>query len=342
MLEDTEYPPELRKGVERAVYRNYFTIGGTRVIKRRTELADYVVHTYFHDEAPFDAFLERYYAILLNLDLAEDSQFTINKASYQNRFADADNVLWKYPSRFRYYDMIGRDFTALLNGLDLSQYVDVELSSLKIFRSHPELMEEYDIHDEYELHNLLKKLHNKNSLGDIAFPRMPTIKFGKVDRDNQVLELLIHLAPVDVSDFCAAYEEEYGVLARTVAGSLISCIDEYRDSSNMFDISSEPLPAEQIRRMQEVAPDDYYDISTIIQLYQNEFPDSSPEMINSYTLKSLGFKVYSSYVIRDSYASAMKYFRHILTADDIFDAREFPATLTSHISYTDSGCPLFE
>jgi len=340
LLEDTEYPVELRKGVKRAVYRNYFTIGGARVLKRRTELADYVVHTYFHDEAPFDVFLERYNAVLLNLDLAEDSQFTINRASYQNRLADADNVLWKYPSRFRFYDMIGRDFTALLNGLDLSQYVDVELSSLKIFRSHPELMEEYDIRDEYELHNLLKKLHNKNNLGDIAFPRMPTIRFGKVDRDNQVLELLLHLAPVDVSDFCAAYEEEYGVLARTVAGSHISCIDEYRDSNNIFDISSEPLPAEQMKRMQKIAPDDYYNISTITHLYLNEFPDASPDMINSYTLKSLGFKVYSSYVIRDSYASAMKYFRHILTADDIIDAREFPSTLTLQKSYASELCGL--
>jgi len=245
LLADAEYPVELRKGVERAVYRNYFIIDGTRVLKRRTELADYVVHTYFRDEAPFDAFLERYNAVLLNLDSAQDSQFKINKATYQNRFADADNVLWKYPSRFRYYDMTGRDFTALLNGLDLTQYVDVELSSLKIFRSHPELMVEYDLRDEYELHNLLKKLHNRNSLGDITFPRMPTIKFGKVDRDSQVLELLIRLAPVGVSDFCAAYEEEYGVLARTVAGSLITRIDKYRVADNMFDISSEPLPADR-------------------------------------------------------------------------------------------------
>ena len=333
LLEDAEYPPELRKGVERAVNRNYFTIGGTRVLKRRTELADYVIRTCFHDETPLDVFIERYNAVLQNFDLAGDSEFMINRATYQNRLSEAENVLWKYPSSFRYYDMTDRDFTDLFNGLDMSRYVNVELSSRKIFSSHPELMEEYDIRDEYELHNLLKKLHNKKSLGDIVFPRMPIIKFGKADRDKQVLELLIRLAPVDVNDFCAAYEEEYGVLARTVAGSLIACIDKYRDSYGMFDISSEPLPAEQIGRMQEIAPDDYYDISTLSQLYQNEFPDASPDMINSYTLKSLGFRVYCSYVVRDSYASAMKYYKHILTSGDIVDTREFPKTLTAHVSY---------
>ena len=179
MLEDTDYPVELRKGVERVVYKNYFTIGGTRVLKRRTELANYIVHTYFHDEAPFDAFIERYNVTLRNMDLADDRQYVINKVTYQSHLADADNVLWKYPNRFRYYDMISRDFTALLKGLNLGQYVDVELSSLKIFRAQPELMEEYDLRDEYELHNLLKKLHAKKSLGDVVFARMPTIKFGK-------------------------------------------------------------------------------------------------------------------------------------------------------------------
>jgi len=333
-LEDTDYPIDFRKGAERAIYKNYFIIGGMRIKKIRTELADYVCRTYFQDEAKFDDFVKVYNTVLQNLDIIDDSRFVLNARTYQNRFADAENVLWKYQSRFRYYDMIGRDFSALLEGLHLEQYTDVEYSTLKFFRSHPELMEEYDLRDEYELHNLLRKLYMKKVNTNITFSRMPIIEFGKIDRDNQVLDLLIHLAPIDVYKFCAAYEAEYGVLARTVAGSFISCIDEYKDHNGMYNISAEPLPANQMEKMQELLQDDYYDISSIVQLYRREFPAESTNMINSYTLKSMGFKVLSSYVIKDSYASATEYFRHILTAEDIVDTRNLSMTLTSQISYT--------
>lgn len=333
-LEDAAYPVELRKDTERAVYKNYFIFDGIRVLKRRAELVDYVVHAYFQEETRFDAFVETYNNILNELNLVGDSRFALNDRTYQNRLADADNVLWKYPSRFRYYDMTGRDFTALLYGLNMEQYIDAEYSSLKFFRSHPELMDEYDLRDEYELHNLLKKLYSKNQNSSLTFSRMPMIEFGNADRNNQVLDLLIHLAPINVEEFCIAYEAEYGVLARTVAGSFLACIDIYRDSSGMYDISAEPLPAEQMLIMKKLLQDDYYDISLIVQLYLREFPTAHPNMINSYTLKSMGFNVFSSYVIKNSYANAAEYFRHILTAEDIVETKGFSATLTSQISFT--------
>lgn len=40
----------------------------------------------------------------------------------------------------------------------------MEITSLKLFRDYPDLMREYDIRDEYELHNLLKKLVNQFKL----------------------------------------------------------------------------------------------------------------------------------------------------------------------------------
>jgi hypothetical protein len=333
-LEDENYPVDIRNIAERAVYKNFITINGTRVLKRRPDLANYVLHAHFQDEAKYDAFVETYNNTLRELGLATDSQFTLHDRSYQNRLADANNVLWKYPSRFRYYDIDGHDFSALLYGLNLDQYVDVEYSTLKFFRSYPELMDEYDIRDEYELHNLLKKLYAKKENHCLSFSRMPMIEFGKADRNNQVLDLLIHLTPISVDDFCNAYEVEYGVLARTVAGSFLACIDIYRNQTGMLDISTEPLPAEQRRVMEELLCDDFYDIAHIVQLYIHEFPDANPNMINSYTLKSMGFNVLSSYVIKDSYVNATDYFRHLLTADEIIDANKFSSALTSQVAYT--------
>ena len=335
--DDERYPAELRKGIkhvmDKAVDDKYFTIGGTRVLKQRAELADYVVRTYFQDEATFDVFVEAYNTLLQDLSLGDDSRFVLNERSYQNRFADGQNVLSKPGRKFRYYDMNGRDFTELLSGLNLAQYTDVEYSSRKFFLAYPELMHEYDLRDEYELHNLLKKLYAGDENGSINFSRMPTMAFGNIDRDNQVLDLLMRLAPINVNEFCAAYEAEYGALARTVAANFVSCIDIYRDG-DMYDISAEALPPAQMQRMRELLQGDYYDVQHIRRIYCHEFPGADPGMINSYTIKSMGFKIYSSYVVRDSYGSAIEYFRHILTAEDVVDARAFPASLTALGSYT--------
>lgn len=332
-LEDTKYPLELRKGAESVAYKGYFTINGVRVLKQRAALADYVVHTYFQDEATMDEFESVYTNVLYELGEQNNEKFTLNIASYKNRLADTDNVLWKYPSRFRYYDMVGRDFSDLVEGLHFEQYSNVEYSSLKFFRSYPELMEEYDLRDEYELHNLLKKIYAKQTDVGISFSRMPIIEIGKANRNNQIHDLLIRLAPISVDDFCAEYEAEYGVLARTVAANYIFVIDKYRKRNGIYDITSEPLPFEQAKRLQEILSDDYYDIAFIKKLYYEEFL-GIPDMINSYTLKSMGFNVFSSYVIKNRFSSASEYFRHILTLDDFVDAKSFPAALTSQMSYT--------
>jgi hypothetical protein len=107
------------------------------------------------------------------------------------------------------------DFTDLWQELALTQYHNVEYSALKFFRSYPEIMRRYDIRDEYELHNLLKKLCQKGKIENISFGRMPMIEFGKVNREAQVSDMLRKIAPVTIQDFAAFYEYEYGVLPGT-------------------------------------------------------------------------------------------------------------------------------
>ena len=54
--------------------------------------------------------------------------------------------------------MDGRDYEELLETLKLNAYQNVELSTLKFMETYPEVMKKYDIRDQYELHNLLRKI----------------------------------------------------------------------------------------------------------------------------------------------------------------------------------------
>ena len=333
-LQDLQYPAWLRKRAEEVLFKDFFTINGKKVYKRRTDLADYVCQTYFKEEAVFDSFLEKYDELVKQLGVKDDPRFIVNRATYQNRFSEAWNVLWKYQSRFRYYDMDAYDFTSLFEGLDLGRYENVEYSTLKFFRANRELMAEYDIKDEYELHNLLRKLYAKKGDTGITFSRMPIIVFGKPDRQKQVLELLQAKAPIDVRRFCEAYEEEYGVLARTVSGGFIAELTRYRDNNGMYNLAAKPLPKTHTKRLKSLLDGDYYDFSFVLELYQAEFPDYGAEMLTSFSLKEVGFRVFSTYCIRDTFPNAVEYFRHVLTSTDYVNLSELPASLASHTSFT--------
>ncbi|WP_330380505.1 hypothetical protein, partial [Anaerostipes hadrus] len=110
--------------------------------------------------------------------------------TYENILNHCDYVLWNQWKRFRYYNIPELDFEELFSTLDLDQFEDIEFSTLKLFRDYPDLMQQYDIHDEYELHNLLKKIWPSEN-GSIKFKKMPTIEIGTADPNNQVLDLLL-------------------------------------------------------------------------------------------------------------------------------------------------------
>ena len=333
LLNDEAFTPELRRAAERAVFKNYLLIEGERVYKSRTEIVDYVVRTYCRNETPFDEFVEIYDLVIEEYGLEGIKEFTIDRRTYQNRLTDSNITLWKQGRRFRYYNIDGRDYTELWQGLALEQYQNMEYSVRKFFIDHPELMNQYNLLDEYELHNLLKKLSQRDGLNNIVFGRMPMITFGEADRDEQVLDMLLQMSPVTIAELASAYEDEYGVQTATFMANYLKSFDEYLHDG-IYDISTPPLPSMHFARMNTVLNEDYYEISDIKRLYEREFPNEDIENINPHTIKTLGFSVYVSYAIRNTYLGATEYFRTLLTTDDHIDTRTFPTGVTGKISYT--------
>lgn len=321
ILEDQTVSVAMRKRAERAIYKQYVTIDGVRVKRNRTELSYHVIKTKCRDLTPFDDFLRYYEDVLEMFGLQDDSAFQIEYRTYENKLNMADYVLWNQWRSFRYYEIHHREYDDLLEGLNLAQYENCEISSLKLFRDNPELMQVYDVRDEYELHNLLKKICVSGEL-EINFHRMPTIEIGQANRDNQVLDVLLQYAPISIEDLAKAYEDTYGIKSATVMSNYLKNFDEFF-YDGVYSIDAGNLPPEQYDRMQSVLNRTYYLISDIKRIYLREFPGADASQINPYTLKTLGFRVYSNYVIKNQYSGASAYFDEMLTGDDVVDGREF-------------------
>lgn len=334
ILTDTAIAPEYRKKAERAIYKQYVSTDGIHVKMTRPNLVKHYVKTNCKSLTKFEDFFSEYHLWLDSLGLGDNSSLTIEAGTYKNFLSQCDYVLWNQWCSFRYYNIPEHDFEDLLSTLDLEQFEDTEFSTLKLFRDYPLLMEQYDIHDEYELHNLLKKIWISEN-GNVKFKKMPTIEVGSANTSNQVLALLLQYAPIAADDLAMRYEEEYGVKAATVRGSYLRELEHYF-YKGIYSVDYAALPSIQFARMQIVLDRDFYTIQDVKRLYRREFPNSDESLLNPYTLKTLGFHVYpgySGYIVKNTFSSATDYFHTVLTHDDIVDMRAYSTTIRNIATY---------
>lgn len=328
ILSDLSVPLALRKASEKVIYKDYIIVDNIRLRKQRQVLVKYFIKTQCKEVTEYDHFYEQYHLWLDSLEIADGSSLYIDSRTYENHVSLSKYVLWNQGRCFRYYNISDYDYTELLSVINLEQFENIELSSLKFFREYPELMYQYDIHDEYELHNLLKKIWPEEK-DFVFFKKMPTIEIGVGNRDKQLLDLLMQCAPISNEDFAAKYEEIYGVKAATVLANYLDSLDIYL-YDGIYSIDSKELPSAEADRMKELLADNFYTISEVKNLYIQNFPSSDVSNINPYTLKKLGFLVYAGnngYIVRNCYSSSSDYFNDILTKSDIVDMRTKNSTL---------------
>ena len=191
-LQDRAIPMSARRAIDKYIHKGYVEIDGVYIPIQRGEIEDFVVEKYCKDEVTLDEFFELYDRFLKEYGLTDERlQVTDSmRMTRSNRLSESNRLLWKQNQRLRFYDIEGGDYSELFETLNLGQYKDIELSSRKFIVDYPELMERYDLRDEYEVHNLLKKIHAESENPDLVFGRMPNLQFGVFDRDAAVKEIL--------------------------------------------------------------------------------------------------------------------------------------------------------
>lgn len=152
--------------------------------------------------------------------------------AFINKIELSPFILLSKGRMIRYYDTSSIDFTLLIQSLDFQNMKGLEYSTLKFYREHMELFKQYGICDEYEVHNLLRKLsmseEYKMFFDDVYFSRMPIVKFGQnTSRKEQIINL-IKDKNLSIQEATALYEEKYGIRsASLMAGKNIrNCIVE--------------------------------------------------------------------------------------------------------------------
>lgn len=313
----------LRLRIKNYLNRNKLYIDGMWVEKRRADLEEVVVRKFCTENTSFQEFGRIYNDFLKkeNVEYDENIYYTDSVLrSRKNQLADARFLLWKQNEQIRYYDIESHDFTELLDTLNLEAYENIQLSTLKFVEQYPEILQKYDIRDQYELHNLLRKIVPEGSYHDFRCGRMPSITFGVFDRDSAILDILIDNAPIQLADLCNLIHSEYGYDPSVIRAYLGSFSQYYHQG--VYQIDQEIMPEEHKAALKKELTEDFYYIDEIRKIYHKIFPDASLEAVNPYNLKMMGFVVLSQYVVQN-YPSLEALCEDILTREDILDLRPY-------------------
>ena len=288
--------------------------------KKRQDVEEFILEHYCQDELTYDAFVALYNDVLRKNNVSDKKLLLIDEAarSRVNRLSDSRKCLWKQGERLRYYDIDAGDYDELMETINLGEYSDIDISTLKFVEDYPETMEKYDIHDEYELHNLLKKIAGKDLPNDMSFSRQPVITFGHSNRVELYQRILNAVSPVTAEEFAEYIHMENGFNKQTILLSPeIQQLSQYYHNG-VYSIDFKHFPDEHAQKLSTLLGEDFYYIDEILKIYKGNFDDADLECINPRSLKSIGFNIFSKYAIRN-YSTAESYFRNLLTKDDVFN-----------------------
>ena len=319
----------LRLKIRNYLHRNKVFVDGRWVKKRRAELEDVAVKRLCQENVSFAEFAQLFNEFLKQEEVQYDPNLYYTDEVYptrKNRMMESRLLLWKRNEQIRFYDIDGRDYAELLDTLNLNGYENIELSTAKLISNAPDVMKRYDIRDQYELHNLLRKIIPEGSYHDMHFGKMPVIRFGTFDRDAAIFDLLIENAPINPEDLADLIHDEYGYDQATTIGSYLSPFRGYYEHG-VYTVDQKQMTAEHRLALEKELTDDFYYIDEIRRIYRRTVYEADVDEINPMNLKELGYNVLSRYAIRE-HLSLERYFKGILTSEEIMDIRPYRKRFT--------------
>lgn len=314
----------MRLKIKNYCNRDKIFVDGVWVEKRRSALEQVASKRICAESITFSEFCVQYNEFLEKEGIPYDPHIYININDEENRHARAERlrdsrcrfILWTQNETMRYYDIDSRDYSELVDTLKLDMYENIELSTAKLMKDYPEIMEKYDIRDHYELHNLLRKVFPEGSFRGFQCGRMPFIVFGTFDRNKAIWELIANNAPISTQDLFALADAEYGYDLAGMRNHL-QPYDIYLHQG-VYMVDQKPMSSTNKTLLKAALTEDFYFIDNIKKLYSRIIPNADVEEINPYNLKSMGLLVLSKYVVQN-YPSLEAYCRDILTREEIVD-----------------------
>ncbi len=324
-LEDPNIPLKYKQTIHEVAYRNQVLLNGEYVDKKFYPMMLYVMRNYYANKPGSDHEVYATYKKFIEDNDLLDCNLIKDERTMVNFLAASDKILANHHRRYRYYDIHKNNYDEFFATINFPQYNNVEISSRKIFIDNPSLMKEFDIHDEYELHNLIKKL-NVEEKYNLKMCRNPTIQVGEVDLYEQALSLVKELSPISMYDLALAYEERYGLYHKTAATSRLHCLTQFkgRENNGLYTFSFVQIDDKYIEPLKKEFTEDFYFLIDAEEIFKETLPNVGVEYFNRYAIERIGYRHLGTYMIKDTFESATSYFTNLILNKEHFFFEDIP------------------
>lgn len=314
LMESQELMFKEREKLEEILNKNFLILDNRRIQNRKIDLIEYLIEIYAKEEIKISDF---YFLVKeFNEKNKLDFNFSSERA-LEGVVARAANVLLKYGRRLIHYNVDKVDALAVINKLEFSHFMNQEISARKILDAYPILLNEIDIYDEYELHNLLKR-HSDSLPRYVKLSRMPFIEIGQVNREEQVINLLIEHSPISVDDFVLAYSKSYGVVEQTVRANFLTVIEEFK-KDDVYVADTPVIDPKLISNLKSLLVEEFYFKEDVQKIFSEKYSDWQ---IPDFIYKKVGYKNYTDFILMETYSRADLYFDEQYFSKVLFEIKD--------------------
>src|SRR5699024_4997173 len=199
-LNDDQATTPLKMIVRNELLKDKIEIDNKIIPKTRTSIIEYALEEYGQESLHIEDLSEVINLLLeeLGLDLEE---FEIEIRYLENRLSDTSNAVSSGKKYYRYYDYDAYDWEYFYEEVNFDEWKNIEISASILFKYHFLLMENYNIENENELHNIIRRTYKNREDLKVKLTRMPNISIGHVNREQQIKDFMYEHAPIDVDKF---------------------------------------------------------------------------------------------------------------------------------------------
>lgn len=248
------------------------------------------------------------------------NRLKINMRTVANLLRNARGIVFNRENKVRYCNA---DPQKIWDSIDFYRYRDSIISSELIFREYPDVMNDLDIRDGYELFYVIK---SSLSLWDEKkFPihcrRVPVLIIGNASEDEQAVQLLREISPIAYFDYYAAYEERFGLRKESAQGNptISNAVGAYyTDGQYVIDapaIDPRDVPA----FLEALGKKELWFTDDIEEMFEKVCVHTGREAINASAFKRIGYTLHASYAYNSSYGTAISFFDKTIFSQDVLD-----------------------
>lgn len=210
----------------------------------------------------------------------------LNERNLEARLGRIDNIINGIGKKYKYYDfslISDNNLTTIQNMIE--KLSNGYYSTLKIYKDNKSFFNEIGIEDEYEVHNLLRKIFS-DKIDKISFSVMPSFFIGDIEIEQFFLDLIKKYEPINLNDFVKLVEKKYGHKEAQIRQILKRYFDKYINIDEI-NIKQKELSIDDIDFIKTKMTKNIYNTESFYKLLQQKFPNDYLEYVNGENLNRL-------------------------------------------------------